>query len=116
VSGAQPETAQEKRAEEVKRMLAEALRACAPRLRGHRVVLFGSRARGDARPRSDFDIGVDGGQPLPLPDFYAVEDTLDALPTLYKIDWVDLCRVSPEFRARALQHTETLYEPPLDPR
>lgn len=34
------------------------------RLAGHRVVLFGSRARGDAKPRSDFDIAVVGATPL----------------------------------------------------
>jgi predicted nucleotidyltransferase len=35
-------------------------------LSGRQVVLFGSRARGIARERSDFDIGVMGDQPLPL--------------------------------------------------
>jgi predicted nucleotidyltransferase len=99
---------------EVRRMIADALVACAPRLAGHRVVLFGSRARGTAGPRSDFDLGVDGAEPLPLVDFFEVEDALESLPTLYRIDWVDLRRVSPEFRERALRHVETIYEPALD--
>jgi predicted nucleotidyltransferase len=34
-------------------------------LRGRQVVLFGSRAAGSARERSDFDIGVMSEQPLP---------------------------------------------------
>ena len=33
-------------------------------LRGYRVVLFGSRAAGDARDRSDFDVGVLGDAPF----------------------------------------------------
>ena len=32
----------------------------------HRVFLFGSRARGDAKQRSDFDLAVDGDEPLAI--------------------------------------------------
>lgn len=95
-------------------MIEQALRRLAPRLTKHRVVLFGSRASGAARQRSDFDLGIDGDAPLPLEDFYAVEDALDELPTLYKIDLVDFRRASPEFSARAKKHYRILYEPALD--
>jgi uncharacterized protein len=78
-------------------------------LRGYRVVLFGSRAAGDARDRSDFDVGVLGDAPLPLKTFYEMEDLFDGIETLYRIDWVDLNRVSPEFRREALKKSETLY-------
>jgi predicted nucleotidyltransferase len=98
------------REREIKDMLRESLRQASDRLRGHRVFLFGSRAAGTARPRSDFDVGVDGDGPLPLRDFYAIEALFDALPTLYRIDWVDLQRVSPEFRARATERIEILYD------
>jgi predicted nucleotidyltransferase len=98
------------REEEVERAIRDALDRAAPLLRGHRVVLFGSRARGDARARSDFDLGVDGDGPLDLAHFYAVEDMLDAIPTLYRIDWVDLRRTSPEFRARALAASRVLLD------
>ena len=78
-------------------------------LQGYRVVLFGSRAAGNARDRSDFDVGVLGDAPLPLKTFYKMEDLFDGIETLYRIDWVDLNRVSPEFRREALKKTETLY-------
>jgi predicted nucleotidyltransferase len=81
----------------------------AARLQGHRVVLFGSRAAQTARDRSDFDIGVLGDEPLPVQDFFAIEDELDDLPTLYKIDWVDLNKVSEAFRNRCLQTAEVIY-------
>jgi predicted nucleotidyltransferase len=77
-------------------------------LRGYRVVLFGSRTAGTARDRSDFDVGVMGDTPLPLATFYKMEDLFDEIPTLYRIDWVDLNRVSPEFRREALKQTEVL--------
>ena len=95
---------------EIMAMLRQQLQKAGPMLQGHKVFLFGSRAMGDAGPRSDFDVGVFGKEPLPLRDYFAIEDILDTLPTLYKIDWVDFNRVSPEFRERAMKQIELLYE------
>jgi len=103
------QTAQQLRETEIKELIQSRLRQMAPLLRGHRVYLFGSRARGRARARSDFDIGVLGDEPLPLRDFYAIEEALDELPTLYRIDWVDLNRAPLQFRERAMQAAEILY-------
>lgn len=91
-------------------MLRQAPRANAHRLQGLKVVLFASRATGRAREHSDYDLGVVGDVPVPLEDFHAIEDALEALPTLYRIDWVDLMRTDERFRARALKEAETLYE------
>lgn len=94
------------------RIMEEIRKACARMaadLEGYRVVLFGSRAAGDARDRSDLDVGVLGDAPLPLKTFYEMEDLFDRIETLYRIDWVDLNRVSPEFRREAMKKTETLY-------
>ncbi|MDP2240466.1 MAG: nucleotidyltransferase domain-containing protein [Burkholderiales bacterium] len=100
----------DQRAVQIKAMLKQQLLRYKTELKGHRVFLFGSRATGKARPRSDFDVGAYGDEPLPLKTFFAIEDTFDDLPTLYKIDWVDLNRVNPEFRERAMEHIEVLYE------
>jgi predicted nucleotidyltransferase len=91
-------------------MLIETLHSVANRLGRRKVVLFGSRALGTARDRSDFDVGVVGDEAMPLEDFYAIEDLIEALPTLYRIDWVDLARVSQNFRTAAMEHAEILYE------
>ncbi len=104
------DTAITQREAEIKAMLRRTLRQAAPLLQHHTVVLFGSRATGKARPRADFDVGVYGAEPLPLKAFFDIEDMFDALPTLYKIDWVDLNRVNEEFRRRAMGHVEVLYE------
>lgn len=95
---------------EVKGLIQHRLRQMAKLLGNRKVYLFGSRASGKARSRSDFDIGVFGDEPLPLRDFYAVEEALDELPTLYRIDWVDLNRASVAFRERAIISAEVLYE------
>ena len=94
-----------------KRIKAEIQKVCARMvadLHGYRVVLFGSRAARSARDRSDFDIGVLGDAPLPLATFYKMEDLFEEIPTLHRIDWVDLNRVSPEFRREALKQAEVL--------
>lgn len=100
----------EARAKEVERLVVAALKESAHHLRGHRIVLFGSRARGDARPRSDFDLGAIGKQPLSLQDFNAVQDRLERLPTLYRIDWIDLNRAPASLRDRAVREGRVLYE------
>jgi predicted nucleotidyltransferase len=78
-------------------------------LRGYRIILFGSRARGNAAPTSDFDVGVLGEQPLDLQTFYEIADALEALPTLYRIDWVDLNRANDKLRRQALNDGKVLY-------
>lgn len=94
---------------EVKAMISSVMRQNADKLKGHKVYLFGSRATGSARERSDFDVGVWGEEALPLPVFFEIEDQLEALPTLYRIDWLDFNRVSDRFRERAMRHKELIY-------
>lgn len=97
------------REREIRNMITEVMKRNASLLHGHRVFLFGSRATGNAGRHSDFDVGVLGNEPLPLNDFFVIEDQLDDLPTLYKIDWVDFNRASPRFRERAMQQVERLH-------
>ena len=97
------------REREIKAMIMDVLHANASRLEGRKVVLFGSRARGAARPRSDFDLGVVGDQPMPLDAFFAIQDMLEALPMLYHIDWVDLARADEKLKNRALRDAEVLH-------
>jgi predicted nucleotidyltransferase len=97
------------RENEIKAMIAAQLLKSERLLHGYKVFLYGSRARGNARTTSDFDIGILGDKPLPLVAFYQIEDMLEELPTLYKIDLVDLNRTSPQFKEQALKYTDTLY-------
>ena len=64
----------------------------------YRVFLFGSRATGSARERSDIDIGVEGPAPVPRAALAAIQDELDEAPTLYTIEVVDFARVPEKFR------------------
>ena len=63
-----------------------------------RIFLFGSRAKGDARETSDFDIAIDAGLKIPLSVITRIKDEIDELRTLKSIDLIDLNRVNPEFK------------------
>ena len=47
--------------------------------------LFGSRAKGTATARSDFDIAVSG-----VSSFEVLTEAIDAIPTLYSFDVVNM--------------------------
>jgi predicted nucleotidyltransferase len=69
----------------------------------YRIFLFGSRAEGTARERSDIDIGIDGPGPVPLETLSLIQEELEEAPTLYTIDVVDFARVPEKFR-RVARH------------
>lgn len=54
-----------------------------------RVILFGSRARGDNKERSDVDLAVSGGD---VTMFTLDVDEIEVVPTLLMFDVVDLDR------------------------
>ena len=50
-----------------------------------KVILYGSRAMGNARERSDIDIAVSG-----VEDFELLREKVDDLPTLFTVDLLNL--------------------------
>lgn len=83
------------------------LAALAQRHRADKLVLFGSRARGDHTPRSDIDLAVYGMPENERPAFWLEAEDL---PTLLKFDIV---HISPNMNPLFLQNIEkdgvTLY-------
>ncbi len=76
-----------------------------------RLVLFGSRARGDARPRSDYDWAIDA--PSWTDALWAAWSLRmrDEAPTLCGIDLVWLRdSTSPALRGRIEEEGEIIYE------
>lgn len=69
----------------------------------YRVFLFGSRAAGSARDRSDIDIGIEGPTAVPREALAAIEEEIEEAPTLYSIDIVDFRRLPEKFRQVARQ-------------
>jgi len=73
-----------------------------------RVVLFGSRARGRARARSDIDLAVEPGDERRWGRFTAEAE--EQARTLLRLDLVNLRRCDPALRAAALREGILLYE------
>lgn len=71
-----------------------------------RVFFFGSRVKGDNFPRADIDLGIEGLEVIPAPIKIRIEEDLEKLPVLYKIDLIDFSLVSEKFRKEALRYVE----------
>lgn len=74
----------------------------------YRTVLFGSWAQGNARPTSDIDIGIVGDRPVPHELMVRIRAQVDSIPTLRKVDVVDLQSVDSRFRDVALKQAKPL--------
>ncbi len=74
-----------------------------------RVILFGSRARGDAEPRSDVDLAVEAPG-LSEREWLRLLDMVEAADTLLLIDLVRLEDAPEELRARIASEGRTLHE------
>lgn len=92
------------------RILDEAMETSLAAYRPLRIFLFGSRARGGADRRSDFDIGIDAGREVGARDLADLRDALDLAPTLAEIDVVDLSHMDAVFRQHALRDAMVLHD------
>ena len=92
----------------VKAMIREVVAAFSAELGQARVVIFGSRAAGLARERSDFDVAIEGHGPVDVRVLAKLRQAIDELPTLYQVDLVDLALVAPTVRVEMLRHVEVI--------
>ena len=65
-------------------VIEEVTRLCRE-FRAKKILLYGSRAKGTARERSDIDIAVTG-----VEVFDTLAEAVDELPTLYSVDLLNL--------------------------
>ncbi len=72
----------------------------------YRVFFFGSRISGRGTDRSDIDIGIEGPEPLSAKAQCEIEEAIENLPTLYKLEIVDFKKVASIFKEVAIQHLE----------
>lgn len=73
-----------------------------------KVILFGSRARGEEKPNSDIDIAVD--MDIDFRQQRKLKEKLEEVSGLYTVDLVFLNQTSPEFRQKILSEGKVLYE------
>ena len=76
-----------------------------------KVIIFGSRARGDFKKTSDIDIAIDSEEDV---DF--IKEILDEkIETLLKFDVVNLRKVNEDFRREILEEGIVIYEKKNNP-
>lgn len=75
-------------------------------LNEYQIFFFGSRVKGDNFERADIDIGISGAKKISADIKFSIEDDLEKIPTLYKIDFVDFKNVSKKFKKQALRNIE----------
>jgi predicted nucleotidyltransferase len=71
-----------------------------------RIIIFGSRARGDYKKTSDIDIAIDCKEGMVFPSEILDEE----IPTLLKFNVVDLRRVNEGLRKEILKEGIVVYE------
>lgn len=86
-------------AEEIKKIIFKYLPP-----REYQIFLFGSRAIGNHNPKSDYDVGILGKEPIPEQIIPAIEEELENSDIIYKVDVVDFNHVSPRFKELALKN------------
>jgi predicted nucleotidyltransferase len=69
----------------------------------YKVFLFGSRAKGQAKRWSDFDIGIMGQQPLTATLQAELEEALEVSSIPYLVEIVDFHKVDENFKKLALE-------------
>lgn len=79
-----------------------------PDLLSCKLFFFGSRVTGYGTDRSDIDLGIEGKSPISAKTLIEIEERIENLPTLYKIELVDFCCVSDNFRKVALRKIELI--------
>ena len=76
-----------------------------------KVIIFGSRARGNFKKTSDIDIAIDSEEDV---DF--IKEILDEkIETLLKFDVVNLRKVNEDFRREILEEGIVIYEKKNNP-
>lgn len=73
-----------------------------------RILLFGSWATLQYVPTSDIDVGILGDGPVDDLTMAQIREEVDRLPTLRKVDVVDLWTVEDRFRKNVVKQAEML--------
>lgn len=74
----------------------------------HRVLVYGSRARGDYREGSDIDLAIDAPQ-MNSQVFAQLWNALDDLPIIFKLDVVHLQALKNKDLLEAIQRDEMVF-------
>ena len=75
-----------------------------------RLILFGSRARGDAHKGSDIDIAVEAGKNLSHREERKLKEKIEEVSGIYFVDIIFLEKISKDFRDMIMETGKIVYE------
>lgn len=75
-----------------------------------RVLAFGSRVTGKAKPHSDLDLALDGDQAVSLSEIGKLKEAFSASNLPFRVDVVDLNKIGETFRKIILQKYDVIHE------
>ena len=78
-------------------------------LKPSRIIIFGSREKGNNNGHSDFDFAVDCPRP-PISVERKIKEQVEKISGLYGVDIVYLCSVDKDFRQIILKTGRLIYE------
>jgi predicted nucleotidyltransferase len=70
--------------------------------------IFGSQANKAVLSRSDIDVGIMSEDKITAFQFSKINEDIENLPMLYKVDLVNFKEVDPQFKSIALKNIERL--------
>jgi len=100
------QTVKEKEIQHILNMIVTEIRKYVPK--EYTILLFGSWAQSNASPTSDIDIAILGPHCIDSVVMARLRQDIDELPTLRKIDVVDIQAADEKFRERILKDTIVL--------
>jgi len=74
----------------------------------HKILLFGSWAKGNALDASDIDIGILGRKKVPFGIMVKIFNEAENIPTLRSIEIVDLMTKDKEYKKNVLKYAKVL--------
>lgn len=101
---------QTKQNDRIRKIVSTMVSYLAESVQPHRIILFGSRAKGTATMGSDIDLAVEGGN---LPGFRGerkLREALDRLAGIYSVDLIFLNQVDEVFSAMVEESGKVVYE------
>ena len=94
---------------DIKEILRQAALIISNELEEHcRLFLFGSRAKDTSNDKSDIDIGIISKTRITGKQLLTIQEKLEQIPTLLKIDVVDFNSVDDEFKKIALKYSKDI--------
>lgn len=96
--------------EKIQKVLKESVEILKRGLEPERIILFGSRAKGEERPYSDIDLAIEGAKSLSIRELRKLKEKLETISWPFFIDLVFLEKTEEEFKNWIYKTGKILYE------